>query len=295
VARGTQHRKRRPQPDARVAGPEPRAAARKAKKPKHASWEDQLFFSRLRLHAKWMFGFLALVFAFSFVIFGVGSGSSGIGDVLQNFFQGSSSSSPSVSKAQKKTQENPKDPKGWRDLATALEQKDRQDEAADALAKYTALKPKDEGALQELGGLYLAKADTAAQEYVTAQTKSAALVPSDTFKPAASSGFAQIYQDPISTAATAASTATTGAAYSKYLDAQSKAVDVYKKVVKLNPKDATNQYRLAQVAQNAGDSKTAIAGYKAFLKLAPGDPLAPTARKALKALTPPATASASAG
>jgi tetratricopeptide (TPR) repeat protein len=295
VARGSQHIKRRPPTDAGVTPQTSRAAARKAKKPKHASWEDQLFFSRLRVHAKWMFLFLALVFAFSFVIFGVGSGG-GVGDVLQDFFsRNSSSSGPSVSSAEKKTRENPKNPAAWRELATALEGKERRDEAIVALDKYTELKPRDESALQELGGLYLAKADAAAQEYVEAQTKSQALVPSDVFKPAAGSSFAQIYQDPLSTAVTAASTETTGAAYSKYLDAQSNAVGVYKKVVALNTKDATNQYRLAQVAQSAGDSTTAIAAYKAFLELAPDDALAPSARKALKALTPTATPSASAG
>ena len=109
MARGTQHRKRRPPPDARVA-----TAAVKAKpKVKHASWEDELFFSRLRSHAKWVFVLLALAFALGFVFFGVGSGSTGISDVLQNFFKGTSSSGTSVGGAEKKTREHPKDAKAW--------------------------------------------------------------------------------------------------------------------------------------------------------------------------------------
>jgi hypothetical protein len=83
VARGTQHRKRRPQPNARVAAA---PAAGKGKRVKHERWEDQLFFSRLRSHAKWVFVFLAFVFAASFVLFGVGSGSSGITEAMQSLF-----------------------------------------------------------------------------------------------------------------------------------------------------------------------------------------------------------------
>jgi len=77
VARGTQHRKRRPTADARVT-PEP-----KRKESRHDAWEDQLFFSRLRNHAKWVFVLLALVFGLGFVLFGIGSntGDGGLSDV----------------------------------------------------------------------------------------------------------------------------------------------------------------------------------------------------------------------
>ena len=63
------------------------------KRKKAGSWEDQLFFARIRRHAKWMFVLLALVFGVGFVAFGVGSGSTGIGDILRgNVFGGSSNS-----------------------------------------------------------------------------------------------------------------------------------------------------------------------------------------------------------
>jgi tetratricopeptide (TPR) repeat protein len=42
-----------------------------------------LFFPRLRRQAKWVFLLLAIVFAGGFVFFGVGSGSSGLGDLFQ--------------------------------------------------------------------------------------------------------------------------------------------------------------------------------------------------------------------
>ena len=59
--------------------------------------EDTMFFTRLRRHAKWMFVFLALVFALGFVGFGVGAGGVGIGDV----FRGSGGGGTSVSDARK--------------------------------------------------------------------------------------------------------------------------------------------------------------------------------------------------
>ena len=57
-----------------------------------------MFFMRLRRGTKPMFIFLALVFAASFVLLGVGSGSSGIGDLLRgNFNLFGGSSGPSIS------------------------------------------------------------------------------------------------------------------------------------------------------------------------------------------------------
>src|SRR5919197_3555298 len=102
-----------------------RAAAKKRPRPRTehhgrerrpsggAGVEQTLFFQRIRRQAKWVFVFLAVVFAGSFVVFGVGSGSTGIGDLFRGDFGGifgggGSSGSPSVSKAQKEGQKNPK-------------------------------------------------------------------------------------------------------------------------------------------------------------------------------------------
>src|SRR5207237_9882004 len=69
------------------------AAQRKRKQKSAPSWEEQLFFSRLRRHAKVIYVLLAVVFAAGFVVLGVGSGSTGIGDVLSNLFEGGRSTS----------------------------------------------------------------------------------------------------------------------------------------------------------------------------------------------------------
>ena len=50
---------------------------------------------------------------FSFVLLGVGSGSTGISDMLSNFFSGSSSTGSSLSSLQKQTVDHPKSAAAW--------------------------------------------------------------------------------------------------------------------------------------------------------------------------------------
>lgn len=283
MARGTQHRKRRTTPNARVAP----APAKKTKRVKHERWEDQLFFSRLRVHAKWVFVFLALVFGVGFVIFGVGSGSTGISDVLQNFFNGTSSSGASASSLRKKAEAHPNQPKPWRDLATKLEADNKLDDAIGALKHYTALRPKDQNVLEELASLYLRRASDEQQVYADAQTRSELLSPAAVGQPSATSALGKALTsvtNPIQSAVSTSVSTQTSDAYGKIIQFETEAVGTYKQLAKLSPKDATTQIRLAQVAQGAGDAKTAIAAYKRFLQLAPDDPLAANAKKTLKQL-----------
>jgi tetratricopeptide (TPR) repeat protein len=84
MARGTQHLKKRAasaQPPKRTRADESAIRAQQRRERKAA--EQGMFFPKLRTHAKWVFVLLALVFAGGFVLFGVGSGSSGLGDLLQ--------------------------------------------------------------------------------------------------------------------------------------------------------------------------------------------------------------------
>ena len=298
MARGTQHRKRRPAADARASQA---VADRPKDRVKHASWEDQLFFNRLRRHAKWVYIFLAVVFAAGFVLLGVGSGSTGIGDVLQNLFQRNKSSGASASSLQKKVHEHPKDANAWRDLATKLEQDQKTTEAIAALNGYIKLRPRDENALEELAGLYSRRADDYRTEAATAQQEAALVAPGALFQPPSSTTFGRLYQDPnalqdpISNAATSQANTKASDAYSKLTTVEKQAVAVYKKLIVLNPNDATRQVQLGEAAQNAGDTKTAIAAYKKFLKLAPDDPLASAVKEQLKALTGSSTTTAKAG
>ena len=66
--------------------------------------------------------------------------------------------------------------------------------------------------------------------------------------------------------------------------AYSQAVGAYQGVAKVNPNDPSIQFALAQTAEQAQDTKTAIVAYKRFLKLAPEDPTAPAIRQRIKQL-----------
>jgi tetratricopeptide (TPR) repeat protein len=285
VARGTQHRKRRPTANARSAA----VAAPKRQKP--PEWQEQLFFQRLRNHAKWAYVGLAVAFVLGFVLLGVGSGSTGISDVLGNMFSSGSGGGTSISKLQTKVDKNPGNAQAWRDLATALEQKQRTKDAVNALERYTTLRPKDQNALAELASQYGTLANTYAADYTAAQNEASQFAsPASVFAPPSTTPLGKAFadpnalQDPISTTIQKQASAKQSTAYSNYQGAQKSAEAVYQKLVALNPSDATTQIQLGQAAQSAGDTATAIAAYNTFLKLAPTDPLAPQVKQALKSL-----------
>ena len=238
-----------------------------------------------------MFVLLAIAFALGFVLFGVGSGSSGISDILQNALNFGSKGGTSISKLETKTAKHPQDAKAWRDLATAYEQKQRTQDAVNALERYSALRPKDDGALAELASEYGTLAQAYATDYSTAQQEAAQQAsPGAAFAPPADTPFGKAFsdpnalQDPIATAVQALSSAKQNTAFTNYQSAQRSAEGAYKKLVALQPNDASTQIQLGQAAQAANDTQTAIAAYRAFLKLAPTDPLAAQVKQQLKSL-----------
>lgn len=281
MARGTQHRKRRPAQNARAAA----VAAPKKQKP--PQWQEELFFQRLRNHAKWAYVGLAIAFVLGFVLLGVGSGSTGLSDVFQNAFHFGSSGT-SLSSLQHKVEKQPQNAIAWRDLATAYEQKQRTADAVDALRRYTALRPKDQDALSELASQYSTLSQTYAADYQAAQESVQAASPGSTFAPAASTTFGKIFndpnglQDPIGAVISAQAQQKTQTALAGYQAAQKSAETTLKKVARLAPHDVTVQYQLGQASQQAGDYKGAVAAYRRFLKLSPEDVDAPQVKQLLK-------------
>jgi tetratricopeptide (TPR) repeat protein len=290
VARGTQHRKRRPRPNARTATSV--AAPVKPRRQKPPQWQEQLFFSRLRVHAKWVYVFLAVAFALTFALLGVGSGSTGISGALQNFFSSNGGSGPSISGLESKTQKQPSNAAAWRALATAYEQKHRTSDAVNALQQYTALRPKDQSALQELAAQYTAQATTYSQQAQQAQAAAQVANPTATFAPSSTSPLGKVFtsttglSSPIGSAAASEANTLASAAIQEFNTSIKSAETTYQKLAKLAPNDASTQIQLGQAAQSAGDTATAVAAYKKFLKLAPTDPLAPQVRSVLKQLAP---------
>jgi tetratricopeptide (TPR) repeat protein len=287
VAKGTQHRKRRPQANARVAQPAHSAAAPKPKRVQHQKWEDQLFFARLRNHGKFLWYLLAVALIAAFVLLGVGSGSTGISTIVQNFFSGTSASGKSLSSLQKKTVEQPKNAAAWLAYANALQAKKQPDEAAAALTTYTTLRPKDADALRQLAAIYLSRASDWQTIYSDQQQRVQAVAPSSTFAPKSGTPLNQAVgslSNPLAQAVSSATTADANNAYQQFATALTSRESTWKKIAKLSPKDASTQLSLAQAAQDAADTKTAIAAYKAYLLLAPADSGVPAAKKALKQL-----------
>jgi len=188
---------------------------------------------------------LALVFGLGFVFLGIGSGSNGITDALQNAFNfGSGGGGSSISSLEKKTEKNPLKAQAWRDLATAYETKQRTDDAIRALSQYVGLKPKDTAALAELANEYATQAQNAATQYQSSQQSVSAIsLPGDVFGPAATSQLGKAYsstslKDPIAAAVQTQSSTQQSTAYSNYQTAQKNAEQTYVKLVKVTPNDA---------------------------------------------------------
>jgi predicted TPR repeat methyltransferase len=232
-----------------------------------------------------MFVFLALVFALGFVFFGVGSGSS-IGDLLQGNFTRGSSSGASVSSLQKKAAQHPQDAATWLKLSQAYQAKGQTDQAIAPLKRYIALRPKDATALQTLVSLQQTRALTLAQQAYTAQT-AAGSVAFDPTGGLTSPKSGPVVTDPIEQAVQTKVSSQQSTLTTKATAAFKETESSLKKLVAVAPDDTSTLFQYAQVSQYAGDTTTALAGYRKFLKLAPDDPKAAVAKQQIKALAPP--------
>jgi tetratricopeptide (TPR) repeat protein len=249
--------------------------------------EDTMFFPRLRRHAKWMFVLLALFFAFGFVLFGVGAGGVGVGDI----FKGSGGAGvESVSNARKKTEERPKDASAWRDLATALQTEGDTRGAIAALDTAIELAPRDSSAYRELASLHLTLASERQRDAQLAQATAIYRAPSLNFPSLLGPSGQAVVQDPIAAGVTAEMSGQVSEALQDAGAQAAQAVDAYKRLAALEPNDPNTQLELAQAAQQTGDTTTAIAAYEKFLKLAPDDPSATVVREQLKQLRSAAAA-----
>jgi tetratricopeptide (TPR) repeat protein len=241
-----------------------------------------MFFPRLRRHTKWMFVFLALVFGLGFVLFGIGAGGTGVGDIFRN--AGGTSGAPSISDARERTEENPKDAEAWRDLSTAYQTEGQAAEAIAALNQYVDLRPKDDAALRELASLYLSRGRERAQAAQLAQYQASFASGGADVLPGLSANGQAVVTDPIAGAVQASRGAVVQDLASEAQDAYNKAVETYRELVVVVPNDPNVQLELAQAAQQAGDAQTAISAYEAFLRLAPDDPNAAIVRQQLRQL-----------
>ena len=242
-----------------------------------------MFFPRLRRHAKWMFLFLALAFALGFVGFGVGAGGVGFGDILRG--AGGASGVPSISDAEKRVLDNPKDPQAYRDLATAQQAAGNTDDAIAAYETFVGLRPKDVDALRQLAAQYLQKIDEAQRRAQIAQLREAYLAPGVAIASAIQLGTRPLDPDPISSAVSSVVSGDSATSYSEAQTASAKYVETYRRIAATDPQDASLQLEYAQQAESVGDSTAAIAAYQRFLSIPNVDRLqAADVRRRLKQL-----------
>jgi tetratricopeptide (TPR) repeat protein len=227
------------------------------------------------------------VFVIRFIFLGVGSGSTGISQIVSNFFSGSTSSGKSESSLQKQTIEHPKSAAAWLAYAKKLEQDKKLDDAATALTTYTKLRPKDADQLRVLASIYLTRARDWNTIYSNQRLYTQTLMPLSALTPSSTSPLGKALAtvtNPLATAVSSQTSSAVSTAYQQVISFLSQRETVDKQLAVLLPKDATTQLQLAAAASDANDNATAITAYKTFLKLAPDDSTAPSVRATLKSL-----------
>src|SRR5262249_45703062 len=156
------------------------------------------------------------------------------------FGGGSSSGSPSISKAQKEIEKNPKNAQAYRDLARAYEEKSQDIGAIGALETYIKLRPKDASALRELAAEY----DTRARlQTVDAQAAGfdAQAAQGSTFGPTPTSPLGKAFSanpDPIQQAVSQAANTRYNDTIQQLQSTYKAQAEVFKKLVKLDPTDS---------------------------------------------------------
>lgn len=273
---------------AQRAKAQPAPKARPRGRRKHASGgnpNQQLFFVRMRRRAKPMYFILAVLFAATFAFLGVGSGGGDLSQLFSNlniFHHGGTS----ASSAQKEIAKHPKDPKGYRDLATADEAHGDTLGAISALQGYLALAPKDAKTWSELGGLQATAAQDFIAQYQDAYASEQQATPSQAILPSSTSAVGKaLGTNPLEEAQATQLNSTVTNLATQVQTYYTGSVTSYRKVATLQPDSANAQFQLAQAAQTAGDTTTAVAAYRAYLKLDPNSTSAGQIRALIKQLT----------
>jgi cytochrome c-type biogenesis protein CcmH/NrfG len=275
MARGaaSAQRKQRPKPD-------PKKRSKSA-----PSWEEQLFFSRLRRHAKVIYVLLALVFVFSFVLLGVGSGSNGISDALQNFFGQNNGSSigSQIDDKQQAVERNPQNVTLYLDLAGLYQSDNQEAKALATLRKARQVAPKNIDVLSRIASIYGAQAGREGDNYRNVL----AVYSQNVTTPPGLDTSSQIGQALTSDPYSQALQTKLNDAYTKVITAYQKVAGVYKQAAQAAKGSSDEPNALLQwasAAQSANDLGTAITAYQRFLKVAPDNPNAASVRQTLAQL-----------
>ena len=274
MARGaaSAQRKQRPKPDPKRSKSAP-------------AWEDQLFFSRLRRHAKVIYVLLALVFVFSFVLLGVGSGSNGISDALQSFFGQNSGTSigSQIDDKRQAVAQSPKDVSLYLDLAGLYQSDNQEAKALATLRQARQIAPKNLDVINRIASIYGGQAGRAADNYravFAVYSQNVTNAPGlDTNSPLGQALTSDPYSQALQTQL--------NGAYTKVTTAYKKVADVYRQAAQVargTSEEPNALLQWASAAQSANDLPTAITAYQRFLDVAPDNANAPAVRQTLAQL-----------
>jgi cytochrome c-type biogenesis protein CcmH/NrfG len=259
---------------------------------------------RIREQKGWIRGIfiaLILVFASSFVIGGVGSGSNfSLSDIIGSSSGSSSSTtnSSSVTSLLKQIKVHPKDAALWSQLSQAYQTDSRLDDAVNAAAKAVKLRPNNVENVKVLANLYQAQANnlnTQAQtlysQAYTLQQQDPASSPFSAVSPTSTSPLASAIQDPFTQAASNTISlqisqlqAQSSTLATQAQTASQKALEQYRSIVNAHTNDAQSWLSYASAAEQVGNNTAALKGYKEFLRLVPADPIAPQVKAKVKSL-----------
>lgn len=229
---------------------------------------QQLFFMRLRRQAKWAYVVLAVLFAATFIGVGVGSGSNGLSGLFDGIF-GSTSSGPSIAKAQAEIKKDPV--KGWHELAQAYQAKGQTANAIPAYQRYLTLKKQDASAWTQLGSLQLTQGLKYYNRYQQEHQRAQLSNPGQAFLPAGPLGQA-LATNPIQQLDSQKSSALLTRYSQQSTSEYDAALQSYKTAARLRPHDAQAQYYIAQAAQAVGSYPEELTALKTYLKLSPNSP-----------------------
>ncbi len=244
----------------------------------------------MRRQTKWVFAFLAVVFAGSFVFLGVGSGGSALSDFLNgNIHLFGGGGGPSAESVQKKIDKHPNDPKLRLQLAQLLgksSQKDgNYDPAIAAYRAYLKMKPRDASALNELAQVYQGKVTvlkTALQSPPTPPLSALANVSPIPSATTLGTALAAMLPTELSiTSLQSGETQQLGKILQGTITAH---VGVYQRIAALTPGDSTAFLAAGQAAGSDGDIPLQISLFRQFMKKYPDDPLVPQIKTEINTL-----------
>jgi hypothetical protein len=243
----------------------------------------------MRRQTRWVFAFLAVVFAGSFVFLGVGSGGSALTDFLNgNIHLFGSGGGPSIKSLEAKVQKNPTDPKARLNLANALQKQSQSDgnQIDPAIAAYKAylkLKPGDSTTLGVLGPLYASKIANIQSEIqnppAPAFSDITALAPVDS-----TSKVAVALAPPAPLSLASLQQGEVVQLQHQFARTVEQHLAVYRQIAAKSPTDSSAFAEVGQIAEQDGATSLALAAYQEWEKKFPTDPLLPSIKTKIKSL-----------